>query len=143
MLPQCVSWLVDRAGLGDPGSSQRFHGDSLIEFGGSPGIRDPGAIESALARPRNLLAYGEPDLWDLAAAYTAGLCQNPCQSHGFVDGNKLTAFLTGFVFLYENGYTILAEQAEVIAAMLSLADHTLDETGYAAWLKDHTAANQP
>jgi death-on-curing protein len=117
----------------------RFHGESLIEFGGAPGLRDPGAIESALARPRNLLAYGEPDLCDLAAAYTAGLRQN----HGFVDGNKRTAFLTGFVFLYENGRTILAEQAEVIAAMLSLADHTLDETGYSAWLREHTAPNQP
>jgi len=122
----------------DPLAVTNFHGESLIEFGGSPGIRDPGAIESALARPRNLLAYGAPDLCDLAAAYTAGLCQN----HGFVDGNKRTAFLTGFVFLYENGCTILAEQAEVIAAMLSLADHTLDEAGYAAWLRDHTGPNQ-
>ena len=123
----------------EPAAVTRFHGESLIEFGGLPGIRDSGAIESALARPRNLIAYGEPDLCDLAAAYTAGLCQN----HGYVDGNKRTAFLTGFVFLYENGRTILAEQAEVIAAMLSLADHTLDETGYAAWLREHTAPNQP
>jgi len=123
----------------NPGAVTRFHDDSLMEFGGSPGIRDLGAIDSALARPRNLLAYSEPDLFVLAAAYTAGLCQN----HGFVDGNKRTAFLTGFVFLYENGYTILAEQAEVIAAMLSLADHTLDETGYAAWLREHTTPNQP
>lgn len=121
----------------NPAAVTRFHHDSLMEFGGSPGIRDPGAVESALARPRNLLAYGEPDLCDLAAAYTAGLCQN----HGFVDGNKRTAFLTGFVFLYENGYTVLAEQAEVIAAMLSLADHTLDEMGYAAWLREHTPLN--
>jgi death on curing protein len=122
----------------DPLAVTHFHGESLVEFGGSAGIRDPGAIESALARPRNLLAYGSPDVCDLAAAYIAGLWQN----HGYVDGNKRTAFLTGFVFLYENGYTILAEQAEVIAAMLSLADHTLDETGYAAWLRDHTAPNQ-
>ncbi len=109
-----------------------------MEFGGAPGMRDPGAVESALARPRNLFLYGHPDLCDLAAAYTSGLCQN----HGFVDGNKRTAFLTGFTFLYENGYTIVAEQAEVIAAMLSLADHTLDEAGFAAWLREHTAANQ-
>jgi death on curing protein len=121
----------------NPAAVTRFHHDSLMDFGGSPGVRDPGAIESALTRPRNILAYGEPDLCDLAGAYTGGLCQN----HGFVDGNKRTAFLTGFVFLYENGYTILAEQAEVIAAMLSLADHTLDETGYAAWLREHTAPN--
>jgi len=123
----------------DPAAVTRFHGESLIEFGGTPGIRDTGAIESALARPRNLLVYAKPDLCALAATYTAGLCQN----HGFTDGNKRTAFLTGFVFLYENGYTIVAGQAEVIAAMLSLADHTLDETGYAAWLREHTAPNQP
>ena len=113
-----------------------IHGDSLMEFGGSAGIRDLGAIESALARPRNLFTYGPPDLCDLAASYTAGLCQN----HGFVDGNKRTAFLTGFTFLYENGYIIVAEQAEVVAAMLSLADHTLDEAGYAFWLREHLAS---
>jgi death on curing protein len=111
-----------------------FHEESLIEFGGAFGIRDRGTIESALARPQNLSAYGQPDLFDLAAAYTAGLSQN----HGFVDGNKRTAFLTGVVFLAENGYDVVAEQAEVIAAMLELADHQLDETGYAQWLRDHT-----
>ena len=121
----------------NPAAVFRFHGDSLIEFGGSLGIRDQSAIESALARPRNLFAYGQPDLFDLAAAYTAGLCQN----HGFVDGNKRTAFLTGFTFLYENGYTIVAEPAEVVAVMLSLADHTLDEAGYAAWLREHITPN--
>jgi death-on-curing protein len=121
----------------NPAAVIRFHDDSLMEFGGSPGIRDPGGVESALARPRNLLTYGKPDLCDLAAAYTGGLC------HAFVDGNKRTAFLTGFVFLYENGHTIEAQQAEVIAAVLSLADHTLDEAGFAAWLRDHIAPNQP
>ena len=122
----------------NPAAVVRFHGDSLIAFGGSPGIRDHGAIESALARPRNLFAYGQPDLCALAAAYTAGLCWN----HGFVDGNKRTAFLTGFTFLYENGYAIVANQAEVVAAMLSLADRTLDEAGYAAWSREHIARNQ-
>ena len=111
-----------------------FHEENLLEFGGASGIRDRGALESALARPKNLFAYGQPDLFDLAAAYTAGLSQN----HGFVDGNKRTAFLTGLVFLTENGYDVVAEQAEVIAAMLELADHQLDEVGYAQWLRDHT-----
>lgn len=110
-----------------------FHREHLLEFGGAAGIRDRGAIESALTRPRTLFAYGQPDVFDLAAAYTAGLSQN----HGFVDGNKRTAFLTGIVFLVRNGYTILAEQAEVVAAMLELADHHLDEAGYAQWLRDH------
>ena len=116
----------------------QIHTDQLAEFGGLPGVRDGGAVESALARPQNLFAYGEPDLYDLAAAYTAGLCQN----HGFVDGNKRTAFLTGYVFLYRHGFTIVAEQAEVIAAMLGLADHTLDEAGYASWLREHVAAGE-
>jgi death on curing protein len=110
-----------------------FHEENLLAFGGASGIRDHGAIESALARPANLFAYGQPDLFDLAASYTAGLSQN----HGFVDGNKRTAFLTGVVFLGENGYDVVAEQAEVIAAMLELADHQLDEVGYAQWLRDH------
>ncbi len=122
----------------NPAAVVRIHADSLIEFGGAPGIRDQGAIDSALARPRNLVAYGQPDLCDLTAAYTAGLCSN----HGFVDGNKRTAFLTGFTFLYENGYAIAAEQAEVVAAMLSLADHTLNEAGYAAWLREHIVPHQ-
>ena len=110
------------------------HSFSIAEFGGSLGIRDQGVIESALARPQNLLAYGEPDLFDLAAAYAAGICQN----HGFVDGNKRTAFVVGALFLKMNGYRLRAEQAEVIAAMLMLADHKLDETGYAQWLRDRS-----
>jgi death-on-curing protein len=121
----------------NPAAVLRFHEESILEFGGTPGVRDQGGIESALARPQNLFAYGQPDLCDLAAAYTAGICQN----HGFMDGNKRTAFLTGFTFLYENGYVIVAEQAEVIAAMLSLADHTVDEAGYAAWLREHVEGN--
>ncbi len=111
----------------------QFHDLSIAEFGGSMGIRDRGAIESALSRPRNLLAYGNPDVFDLAAAYTSGLSQN----HGFIDGNKRTAFVTGALFLEINGYQLEAEQAEVIAAMLSLAEHVIDEAGYAQWLRDH------
>jgi len=112
-----------------------FHAENLLEFGGMPGIREEGAIESALAPSRNLVGYGEPDLYALAASYTAGLCQN----HGFVDGNKRTAFITGYVFLADIGISIQAEQAEVVAAMLALADHTIDEDGYGAWLRDHSS----
>lgn len=113
-----------------------IHLEHLAEFGGGSGIRDEGAIDSALARPHHLHQYQKPDLFDLAAAYTAGLCQN----HGFVDGNKRTAFLVGYIFLARNGYGIAAEQAEVIAAVLSLADHTLSEAGYAQWLREHVTA---
>lgn len=117
----------------DLAAVMRFHADSILEFGGASGVRDQGAIESALAKPRHLFSYGKPHLCDLAAAYTAGLCQN----HGFVDGNKRTAFVTGAVFLLLNGSRIEAEQGEVINAMLWLADHTMDAAGYARWLRDH------
>ena len=90
-------------------------------------------IESALTRPQNLFVYGQPGLFDLAAAYTAGLSQN----HGFVDGNKRTGFLTA-PSSWPTDYDVMAEQAEVIAAMLELADHQLDEAGYGLWLRDHT-----
>jgi death-on-curing protein len=116
----------------------QYHDQSIAEFGGSPGVRDRGGIESAVDRPKNLLAYGDPDLFDLAGAYTSGLNQN----HGFVDGNKRTAFVTGAVFLGVNGYRVEAEQAEVIAAMLSLAEHTIDEAGYAQWLRDHAVLQE-
>ena len=116
----------------------QYHAESIIRFGGSLGIRDSGAIESALSRPKNRLAYENPDLFDLAASYTAGLCQN----HGFMDGNKRTAFLTGAVFLGLNGYQIQAEQAEVVAAMLALADHSIDESGYAQWLRDRSVPSE-
>ena len=89
-------------------------------------------------RPKNLVAYGHPNLFDLAAAYTSGLSQN----HGFVDGNKRTAFVTGAVFLGLNGYRVEAEQAEVVAAMLSLVEHIIDEAGYAQWLRDHTVLHE-
>lgn len=114
----------------------QFHELSIAEFGGSRGIRDRGAIESALDRPKNLFGYGDPDLFDHAAAYTSGLCQN----HGFLDGNKRIAFVAGVVFLELNGYRLEAEQAEVIAAMLSLAEHLIYESGYAQWLRDHAVA---
>ena len=118
----------------EPAAVHLMHAESLLQFGGSPGVRDEGAIESALARPQNLFAYGKPDLYDLAAAYTAGLCQN----HGYVDGNKRISFIVGYVFLYDNGIAIRAEQAEIVAVILSLADHSIDEMGYAAWLRDHS-----
>ena len=75
------------------------HDRQLAEHGGSEGIRDAGGIESALARPVNLANYGEPDAPDLAAAYAYGLAKN----HGFVDGNKRTAWIAARLFLVDNG----------------------------------------
>lgn len=112
-----------------------FHDLLLEEHGGSSGVRDQGALESALARPQNLVAYASsPSIFNLAAAYAGGISSN----HPFVDGNKRSAFLTAYVFLSDNGYELNASDAEATAAMLALAAHEISEDEFAAWLKDHT-----
>jgi death-on-curing protein len=109
------------------------HGEQLAAHGGGPGVRDRGLLSSALARPRHLAGYGAPDACALAAAYAFGLIRN----HPFIDGNKRTGFLTAFVFLEINGWELTATEAEVVAAVLSLAAGDLDEAGFADWLREH------
>ena len=108
-----------------------LHDESLAEHGGASGLRDEGLFDSALARPLNLSAYGEPDFADLAAAYGSGLAQN----HPFVDGNKRAAFLAVGLFLYANGYRLNASQAEATLTMISLAAGELEEAAFAAWIR--------
>lgn len=111
-----------------------LHGESLAQFGGAPGLRDEGLLDSALARPLNLLAYEETaDLPRLAAAYASGIVRN----HPFTDGNKRAALAGAGVFLALSGLDITAEKAELTAAMLALADGTLPEEAFAAWLREH------
>ena len=106
----------------------------LAEHGGAPGLRDPGLLESALARPHQIFAYSECDLPQLAAAYVARIVRN----HPFVDGNKRTGFMTGYVFLERNGLHFTASEAEAAQAVLELAAGSIDEIGFAAFLRDHT-----
>jgi len=110
-----------------------MHAELLAEHGGAPGLRDEGLLESALARPRQIFAYAECDIPQLAAAYVAGIVRN----HPFVDGNKRTGFMTGFVFLERNRLHFTASEAEAAQAVLELAAGTVDEAGYAAFLRDH------
>jgi len=109
-----------------------MHTMQLQEHGGLQGTRDANALESALARPRHRYAY-EPDvdLAALAAAYLFGLAT----SHPFNDGNKRTAFVTGVVFLQLNGYDLDCPEDAVVETMLAVADHRLDESGVAAWIR--------
>ena len=108
-----------------------IHDRQLAEHGGADGLRDRGAIESALARPRNLEAYGEPDAAALAACYAAGIAR----SHGFVDGNKRTAWVLARLFLADNGRRLEFDPAEAIRAMEKLAGGTLAEEEFASWLR--------
>lgn len=115
-----------------------LHDESLAEHGGRPGLRDEGLLESALARPHQLLAYGEPDLAALAAAYGFGLVRN----HAFVDGNKRAAFLVVGLFLALNGHRLQTSQSEATLTMLALAAGDLAEDEFAQWLREHLQARQ-
>src|SRR5277367_394505 len=93
-----------------------IHDRQLAEHGGSTGVRDESLLESALARPRNLLAYSEENvsLYRLAAAYSRGISSN----HPFVDGNKRTALVVSFAFLDVNGFEMTASQEEAFLTIL-------------------------
>ncbi len=110
-----------------------LHADSLAEHGGAMGLRDEGLLDSALARPLNRIAYGEPDLAALAASHGLELAKN----HAFVDGNKRAAFLAVGLFLALNGYRLKAEQPEAVLTMLAVAAGTLGEAGFAEWIRQH------
>lgn len=120
----------------DPTVVLAVHEEQLAEHGGSPGVRDIGLLESALARPMNLVAYGAPDVAELAASYGVGIARN----HPFVDGNKRTAFVSVELFLRLNGYRLVADDAACVLTMLAVAAAEMDEATFADWLRQHCLA---
>jgi death-on-curing protein len=110
-----------------------MHARQLAEHGGGEGVRDEGLLESALERPRNKHAYGEPDLFDLAATYAFGIARN----HPFVDGNKRTALVTSRTFLLVNGFQVGASKEDRLRTFLALAAGELGEDELAAWFRKH------
>ena len=123
-----MSWrFIDRRAL------LLLHDESLAEHGGAPGLRDEGLLESALARPLNLVAYGEPEVAALAAAYGVGLAKN----HAFVDGNKRAAFLAVGLFLALNGQRLATTQVDATLTMLAVASGDMSEDAFAAWIRSH------
>ena len=119
----------------DPAVVLAVHEEQLAEHGGAAGVRDVGLLESALARPRNLAHYGEPDVCELAAAYAFGLARN----HPFIDGNKRSAFVATELFLLLNGWRLTASDADCVLVMLNLAAGDLDEAPFADWLRSRVA----
>jgi death-on-curing protein len=114
-----------------------IHDEQLAEHGGRPGIRDMGLLESALVRPLNRAAYADVTVFDLAAAYAFGIVRN----HPLVDGNKRVALLAAALFLIEHDVEISASDDAVVTSVLSLADGSLDEEGFALWLHNNTATS--
>ncbi len=113
-----------------------IHKRQLAEHGGLDGVRDPGLLQSALARPRHRFAYDDPtpDLPALAASYAFGIARN----HPFIDGNKRTAAVVCETFLMLNGMTIISNDIEMYPIFLDLAAGSLSEEQLAVWLVSHT-----
>lgn len=124
-MPKIV-WLLEE-------TITAIHHRQIAEHGGSEGLRDEGLLLSALARPQNLLAYGEPapDLASLAAAYAYGIARN----HPFVDGNKRTALVAARTFLILNGIDLEATQDDKVLTFLSLAEGAVSEEELADWIR--------
>ena len=108
-----------------------LHDRLTAEHGGPDGLRDRNALESALARPQNLTAYENPDAASLAAAYAFGVARN----HGFLDGNKRTAWVLARLFLADNGYVLSFDAIDAVRTVEALAAGNLDEVQLAAWFR--------
>jgi death on curing protein len=114
------------------------HEEQLAEHGGAVGIRDLGLLQSALARPQHLVAYGKPDVAVLAAAYGYGIARN----RPFMDGNKRTAFTVTELFLTLNGYELLADDPSCVVTVLRVAEGSLAEAEFADWIRANLAASR-
>ena len=118
-------WIDERDALA-------LHDRLLALDGGAASVRNIGLLRSALARPRQLHAYGDaPDIIDMAAAYTVGIVRN----HSFVDGNKRTAFVVGVLFLELNGHRFTAAEEDATQAVLGIAAGTIDDASFTRWLR--------
>lgn len=117
----------------DVAVAEAAHAEQLAEHGGAAGTRDPSMLESAMARPLNLVAYGKADIADLAASYAFGIARN----HPFVDGNKRTAAVVSETFLMLNGHSLACSDVELVVTFLALAAGEMSAEQLAAWFRTH------
>ena len=110
-----------------------IHDMQLAEHGGGAGLRDGNLLESALAKPENLTAYGNPDAAALAAAYGYGISRN----HAFIDGNKRTGLVAAELFLQLNGWRLVVDDEDCVLTMLAVATGDITEEAFASWLRLH------
>ncbi|GAB4525240.1 MAG: type II toxin-antitoxin system death-on-curing family toxin [Pleurocapsa sp.] len=115
-----------------------IHEDQLAQHGGSSGIRDENLLGASLARPKHIFTYGNPTIFDLAAAYSYGIAKN----HPFVDGNKRTAFMVMYTFLGLNDYWLEVPEPEVVIKMEGLTTNIETQESIAVWLNDNTVTTQ-
>jgi death on curing protein len=122
-----IVWLLEETVLA-------LHDEQIAEHGGGDGVRDRGLLESALNRPHQLQHYGDPDIFELAAAYGFGLIKN----HPFIDGNKRVAFVVTETFLLLNGIVLTANDENCVTTMLQLAASEITESDFADWLRKNS-----
>lgn len=111
-----------------------IHEDQLAQHGGSSGIGNENLLGASLARPKHLFTYGNPTIFDLAAAYGYGLANN----HPFIDGNKRTAFMVMYTFLGLNNYWLAVDEMEVVVKMEGLTMEEETQESIALWLKENS-----
>jgi death-on-curing protein len=116
-----------------------IHDEQIAEHGGASGVRDLAVIDSALARPQNLLAYRKPYAAALAAAYAFGLCGN----RGFLDRNKRTAWAVAETFLNLNGHIINASDDAVVSTMQATAAGQMPEDQLAKRIRSLLQSTTP
>ena len=118
-----------------------IHKRQLAEHGGADGVRDPGLLESALARPRHAFAYEQPTptIATLASSYAFGIAKN----RAFVDGNKRTAYVVCRTFLLLNGFDLTADRMSRYEKFLGLAAGSIGEAEFASWLASHVEPIDP
>jgi len=109
-----------------------IHDRQISRHGGASGTRDAALLEMGCTRPMNLAAYGDPDAFEIAAAYAYGIAK----AHAFVDGNKRTAFVAAFTFLRLNGVFVRPDPAFGVRKMEDLASDKVSEAEFAAWLRE-------
>ncbi len=110
-----------------------IHDRQLLDHGGASGVRDEGLLESALARPRQHAAYGEPDLAELAALHAIAIAHN----HPFIDGNKRTAYVALELFLAKNRAAFAATDTECVLMMLGMAAREISDADFIAWVREN------
>ncbi len=113
---------------------EALHAEQLRRHGGAQGLRDENALVSALHRAENKTIYGEPTVYDLAAAYVFGLARN----HAFVDGNKRTAIVTAMLFMALNGYRMTASDGALYLFTMGVAAGEIGEEGAAVFFQEHS-----
>ena len=114
-----------------------IHDRQLAEHGGPSGTRDNMLLQSALSKPQNLKAYGNPDLAELAASYAFGIARN----HPFVDGNKRSAFVVCETFMALNGVELTASDVDCVLVVQDLAAGEITEAEFATWIRKNSKPN--